>query len=171
MLSLAPAYDLVHAVSSPGGIGGGGIGYLAFVVVKLLGYCAFAAFAQIWLGRPRWPVFVVGVVRTLVGMLVGLGVFLLVQLADYVGSQSGGTEHAATAGQDSGAGGGGAWFLIGLLIAVRIGEWQLVMRLAYLEAKRARIHALTAAGIVWSFVLDGIAVAAAFAVPGGFWVC
>lgn len=169
MLSLAPLCDLVHAAPAPGGIGSSGMGYLAFVVVKLFGYCAFAAVAQKWLGRPRWPVLVVGTVRTLVGMLVGLGVFLLVRLADGVGA--GAAEDAATASQAPAEGGNPVWFLIGLLIAVRVGEWQFVLRLAYREAKRARIHALTAAGIVWSFVLDAIAVAAAFAVPGGFWVC
>ena len=173
VLPLVSSFLPAHAVSLPGGIGGGGIGYLAFVCVKLLGYCAFAAVAQKWLGKPRWPFLVVGVVRTLVGMLVGLFVFLLVQLAEHLASRSAGSEslEAGAAGANASVAGDPFLFLVGLLIAVRVGEWQFVLRLAHREAKRILIHAFTAVGILWSFVLDAIAVAAAFAVPGGFWVC
>jgi hypothetical protein len=63
-------------------------------------------------------------------------------------------------------------FFLGLL-PVRVGEWLLLLRLAFGQCSRHKAIAARAVGygILVSYALDAIGIMAAFVLPGGMWVC
>jgi hypothetical protein len=139
--------------------GPGPIGFLAFSGVKFLGYTAAAAVLQRAYQTTRNP-WVVGLGRTGIGLVAGT-IF------------------------------GGVWFLVssrienkwpdwlaaicffGPLIPIRLGEWCLLIHWFFDRGLRHREEAEKYAmiGSLWSFALDAVGIAAAFVVPGGFWIC
>ena len=61
----------------------------------------------------------------------------------------------------------------GLLVPIRVVEWQLLLWWMYREfpfPRRTRAMLITF-GILTSFVLDAIGIAAAFVIPGRAWIC
>jgi hypothetical protein len=65
------------------------------------------------------------------------------------------------------------WLYFAALIPIRVLEWGLLIRLFYEPRFLAtgRSWKWTGAGIIWSFLLDLIAIGTALVVPGGIWVC
>jgi len=138
-------------------------GFLYFAGVKLLGYSSYAyavnrtqpvASSELKPSSAWW----VGGARTGIGLIVGAAVGL-----GYWGLASrlpGIEAHADT-------------LFFTLLVPVRVLEWLLLLALFYrkfrFDTKRKVI--LIGCGIVVSFALDAIGMAAMFAIPGGLWVC
>jgi hypothetical protein len=126
-------------------------GFAAFVLVKLAGYSGAGWFLAKAYDSPvsYWKV---GAVRTVIGIAAGLA---------YFGAWT------ASNGSPSPY----LWFLG--LIPVRLIEWGFLLRLFFDSSmlRTLRSWEYSAYGAVWSFVLDGVGVAAAFVVPGGFWIC
>jgi hypothetical protein len=63
------------------------------------------------------------------------------------------------------------WFLA--LCPIRVLEWGVLLRIFFEPRllRSARSWKYTVYGLLWSYALDAIGVAAAFVVPGGVWVC
>lgn len=125
------------------------VGYLVFVLVKLVGYSLAALFYRRRWGESRWPTWMLGPARTLVGVVAGWLVVLAI---------------ASLARESL------ALFLV-VLLPVRVGEWWAVLRAFFPTFRGRRAWVDVTLGIALSYVLDAVAIAAAFAVPGGFWVC
>src|SRR6185436_15432866 len=127
------------------------LGLAYFTGIKLAGYSAAGAYVNRHeaVSHPRPIVF--GVARTAVGLSVGI-------------------PYAFTLGRFAITNGEIA-FYAGLL-PIRFLEWLAILWLFYRSAKdRDRWPRYIATGIGWSFVLDLPAIAAAFALPGGVWIC
>jgi hypothetical protein len=137
----------------PGGLSNPVQGYIAFSAVKLCGYSLAAWYLNRQYPDAKRNFAVVGLTRTLIGMLFGgaLG-FLVLPLVD-VGEF------------------GIIVYYLGL-IPVRLLEWWIIILLFYDR------HALTKAkdwrhvgiGTVWSYALD-IPAVIGFVATGGFWIC
>jgi hypothetical protein len=57
-------------------------------------------------------------------------------------------------------------------LPVRVAEWTFLIWLFFDRSlQRSRLWKYVLLGIVWSYLLDVIGVAAAWVLPGGFWVC
>jgi hypothetical protein len=131
------------------GAGSTAIGYAAFCTVKLAGY----SLSTLWFaqrhGARSLPLWLFGPARTVLGIGAGIGVALALASAESFGL-----------------------FLAGLL-PVRMVEWTLVLWLFFgrgaIDRRRWLVDA--AVGTAWSYLLDALGIWAAFAVPGGFWVC
>jgi len=131
--------------------GGEPVGFGAFVLVKFAGYTAAGHLLRKAYDSPAnaWKV---GAVRTAIGVAAGSAYFaawlhLKIDVSPAV------------------------WFLG--LCPIRVLEWGLLLRIFFEPRllRTARSWEYTVYGIVWSFMLDAIGVAAAFVVPGGVWVC
>jgi hypothetical protein len=128
------------------------LGLVYFAGVKLAGY----SYAGRWLNRrlgaskPRPLVF--GIVRTVLGLVVGIAFGMSMLGFEMVRSVP--------------------LFYVALL-PVRICEWLLVLAVFYGRAPISGIRRLgyAAAGSVWSLILDLPAIYAVFALPGGAWIC
>jgi hypothetical protein len=147
--------------------GPGPLAFAYFAAVKFAGYSTYCKFAiEPWIRRhpetataqpTAWKA---GAVRTLIGIAVGVaygGLFLwLASLVPKAGDSS-----VATA------------VFFALLIPIRVFEWKLLWRWMYKpsEARSADNGWVIAGGVATSFLLDAIGMAAAWALPGGFWVC
>jgi hypothetical protein len=131
------------------GAGSTTVGYAAFCAVKLAGY-SLSTFYFCKRHRARsWPSWLFGPARTVLGIGAGMAVALALARMESL-----------------------PLFLVSLL-PVRIGEWLLVLWLFFGRGAIARRRWFVDAvvGTVWSYALDFIGLLAAFAVPGGFWVC
>ena len=137
----------------PAGISNPVIGYLGFCAVKFAGYSLAARFLSRSYQRPDHNAFVVGGVRTLIGMAAGAVYYAIWRLIP----------HAEVAG--------GIGYLAGLL-PVRIAEWWLLVWLFYDRPlqQRAKDWRTVLLATVWSYALDVPAVIGFF-VTGGVWVC
>jgi hypothetical protein len=126
-------------------------GYGAFTAVKLVGYCVAGLFFRRRFASPATSALKFGVTRTLIGMAFGVaigGVFVVVQATSPIP------------------------FMIALA-PIRYFEWHIVFARFFKLWTRTRMGLgvdLTL-GTLWSYALDAIAILAAFAIPGGFWVC
>ena len=136
-----------------------GFGY--FAGVKALGYTA-ASFAMkrgyALRGVTKPNVLAVGLTRTLIGVAAGAlygGLWIAVLSHREVNSWS-----------------PAAAYYCGLL-PVRIAEWSLLIWLFFDRGlhDRARLWKWAGIGTLCSYALDVIGVAAAFVIPGGFWIC
>jgi len=98
-----------------------------------------------------------GVVRTLIGLVIGIVVGLGFWTIPYFSSHDG----------------LGNVLVFALLVPVRIGEWWLLFR--WLYGMRPFNNSLGLSLITWgilvSFALDAIGVVSAFVLPGGIWIC
>jgi len=127
------------------------IGASAFVAVKLIGYSLVGRQLNKWYHAKAPHPFTFGIIRTCLGVAVGVGFLYLL----------GGI-----------AGHGDKLFFI-LLVPVRFLEWFFVIYLFYEKNKLkfSRISENSAVGIFYSFALDIPAILSAFVIPGGMWVC
>jgi hypothetical protein len=125
-------------------------GYLAFCTVKAIGYTSAAAVISRTYDDPAAKAFVVGPVRTLIGMATGAVLFAVLQISPEA------LKGLAVPG----------------LIIVRLFEWWLLVWLFYDRHLLSPRHngLVVFLGTVWSFVLD-IPAALGFFIVGGFWVC
>jgi len=136
-------------------------GFAAFAAVKAAGYTGAAfylshAYGTAWSVRRKLGI---GLARTVLGIAVGVTY-------------------------------GTAWGLLltnpqnpneapmlalfyGLLLPVRLAEWWLLLWFFFDRplAGKGRIWKYAALGTGLSYALDGLAVVAAFVVPGGMWIC
>lgn len=132
--------------------GGSVLGAVYFTGVKLAGYSAAGAYLNRRAARHSPAPLVFGSVPTAVG--VAVGVTYGYALSTFAVTN---TELVFYAG----------------LIPVRVFDWGGVIRLFYPPrspvGENRTLYA--AQGIGWSYFLDLPAVLAAFAIPGGFWVC
>jgi hypothetical protein len=132
-------------------------GFVYFAGVKFLGYTAYGQSLRKRFdddALQNWSRTIkIGAVRTLIGVVLGAAYGALAWKGIFGDSAP-------------------AIFMIGLL-PVRIGEWLLLLRLMFKE--RTRDTRQTAWGVGWgvivSYGLDVIGIVAAFALPGGAWVC
>jgi hypothetical protein len=133
------------------GAGSTAVGYAAFCGVKLAGYSLSALYFRRRHGPALRPLWLFGPARTILGVMAGALV--------------GGACMAA--GMES-----AAPFLL-CLLPVRVLEWMLILWLFFgrIALANGRRWMDCLAGTVWSYVLDAVGIWAAFAVPGGFWVC
>lgn len=127
------------------------LGVAYFAGIKLAGYSAAGAYVNRHeaVAQPRPIVF--GVARTALGLTVGVAYALSVSRLDITNGEFA--------------------FYIGL-VPLRILEWLGILWLFYRAVPdRTRWPRYVAAGIGWSFFLDLPAIFAAFALPGGVWIC
>jgi hypothetical protein len=133
------------------------LGLAYFAAVKLAGYTAYCGYLRKRYeeGVPHdWPrTLILGGVRTLIGVGVG-ALYGVIAWKGLFGESA------------------GPVFLAGL-IPVRIAEWLFLLWIAFGEKirERKRTAWATGWGIAVSYALDAIGIAAAFVIPGGFWVC
>ena len=125
------------------------LGIAVFTAVKFGGY----TLAGRTLNRanhvtqPHPAVF--GAVRTLVGIVAGVSYAII--------TQKFGIERS------------GVWYYVDLF-PVRQIEWTLMLLLYYRHSTRRR-YVDSTFGTLWSYFLDIPAVALAWIIPGGFWIC
>ena len=128
------------------------LGLAAFAAVKLAGYTAAASVIKKQSPGCAASVWVVGGVRTIIGLGAGIG-------ASYIASQLGIYRSEIS--------------FYALLAPVRICEWLLLLALFFRGPEREWQHTLMLAvfGTLWSYVLDIPAILAVFVIPGGMWIC
>jgi len=125
------------------------LGIAAFAAVKLAGY----TLAGRTLNRanhvtqPRPLVF--GAARTVLGVIAGVS-------------------YATILGK-FGVNRSEVWYYLNLF-PVRQVEWFLMLLLFYPRSERRR-YVDSTLGTLWSYLLDVPAVALAWVIPGGFWIC
>ena len=133
------------------------LGFLYFTGIKALGYTVAAYQIKSGYGlkgRPKPSVPLVALTRTGIGVAAGI-VYWSVWAFTGIG------QHVPH---------GGVWYT-GLL-PVRVAEWTFLIWLFFDRSlQRSRLWKYVLLGIVWSYLLDVIGVAAAWVLPGGFWVC
>jgi hypothetical protein len=120
--------------------------------VKLVGYTAAASFIKGRIPDSSTSPWLVGAVRTVIGLGAGLGVGYVADQLEILRSEFG---------------------FYALLAPVRICEWLLLLALFFRrpEWDWSRSLKLAALGTVWSYVLDIPAIMAVFVIPGGAWIC
>jgi hypothetical protein len=128
------------------------LGFVYFSAIKLAGYTA-AAFCLNKLLKENHPnIYVVGVSRTIIGIVAGTGTLGLLDLVN-------------THNHD--------WLFYSALIPVRLIEWIFLFNLFYKKTMWTWTMRLqyAAGATIWSYMLDIPAIASAFALPGGMWIC
>jgi hypothetical protein len=140
--------------------GQGAIGYVAFAGVKFVGYTLAALALKKAHPSASTSIIKVGLARTGIGIVTGAlfgGTWLLL------------STRFENRWPDWMAG----FVFFGLLIPIRLAEWSLLIHLFFDRGlvQCARDLKYAAYGNLWSFVLDGVGIVAAFVVPGGFWIC
>ena len=137
----------------PAGIENPELGYLGYAAIKFAGYSLAAALISRKYERDDRNPWLIGGVRTLIGMAAGAVCYGLTGLIPALQPA------------------GGIVFLIGI-IPVRIAEWWLLLWLFFdRELKQTQKGWRTVAtGLVWSFVLD-VPALIGFLLAGGFWIC
>jgi len=128
------------------------LGLVYFAAVKFAGYTAAASFIKRRIPASTTSAWLVGGVRTVIGIAAGLG-------AVYACSRLGIIRSEIS--------------FYALLAPIRIGEWLLLLALFFRrpEWDWPRALKLAAFGTIWSYVLDIPAIAAVFVIPGGAWIC
>lgn len=127
-------------------------GLLYFAGVKFAGYTAMAYWLRSRYPRPTASPWKAGLVRTAIGLAVGVGIMALAGKLDLDAPS-------------------GAFYA--LLFPVRIAEWLLLLRLFYERPdwRWGRATGWAVLGYFWSCLLDVPAVASVFLLPGGAWIC
>lgn len=128
-----------------------GLGY--FAAIKLAGYSLAAKYLRAKSATPpKQNAFIIGATRTAIGMV--FGTLVIAALASLTFDRH-------------------SWLFFVLLVPVRMVEWWLLFALFFGEVGWTGKQKLTnaALGVLWSFTLDLPAIFAAFALPGGFWIC
>ena len=140
------------------------LGFAYFAAVKVAGYSSYCR----WAIQPRLPssapgasappnALWAGTARTLLGIAFGAVAGLAFWKIPYTST------HDAAADT----------LFFAMLIPVRILEWWLLLRILYrhFPLSAAPSRHLIGFGILVSFALDLIGIAAAFILPGGIWIC
>ncbi len=137
----------------PGGLSNPVEGYLAFSAVKLVDYSLAGLFLNSRYPEATTNFLVVGIARTVIGMVFG-GVLGLLTLPLVFG------------------GGLGILLYVLGLIPVRLLEWWIIIRFFYDRSMETKPKDWRYAGIgtAWSFALD-IPAAIGFFATGGLWIC
>lgn len=138
-------------------IGNPVLGYLAFTAVKAIGYTGAAFFIN-WKLQSHVFALKVGVVRLLIGMFFGVGVWGAIWLLREFGIHSGNKIIVFT--------------YIALLAPVRFFEWHILFNLFYKKYYSSSQHKFLwlLFGTILSYVLD-IPAAIGWFQTSGFWVC
>jgi hypothetical protein len=127
------------------------LGLAYFAAVKLVGYTAAASFIKWRIPNSSVSPWLVGGVRTVIGLGAGIGAAYLASQLGILRSEVG---------------------FYALLAPIRICEWLILLRLFFhRDWDWSRSLKLAALGTVWSYVLDIPAVMAVFVIPGGAWIC
>jgi hypothetical protein len=128
------------------------LGLVYFTAVKFAGYTAAAAFIKRRIPSTTKSAWLIGGVRTAIGIGVGLG-------AVYAFSRLGIIRSEIS--------------FYALLAPIRICEWLLLLALFFRRPEWDWPRSLKLAGLgaVWSYVLDVPAILAVFVIPGGAWIC
>ena len=128
------------------------LGLVYFVGVKLAGYSVAGYQLNRLISSPHPRPIVFGVARTALGLVAGVS-FGLLALKFGLGKSE-------------------PVFYVALL-PIRVAEWVLILWYFYNGGglSRRRLVGFTAAGTVWSYLLDLPAAFAVFTLPGGAWVC
>src|SRR5215475_11850468 len=135
------------------------LGFAYFVGIKFVGYTAAAAVLRRRYPESKASIVKVGLSRTVIGIAAGAAYgglwYLLFRFLNPPGSPV----------YD-------ALYLAGLF-PVRIAEWMWLIYLFFDRtwSKPRGPWSVAVDGTMWSYALDAIGIAAAFVVPGGFWVC
>lgn len=141
-------------------MGPGPAGFLYFAGVKFLGYSAYGYFLRDKLfddlangGASR--TLKIGGARTGIGLAAGITYGLLAMTTGLFDTDA-----------------SGVFYFLGLL-PIRLGEWWLLLWLFFRNKihERARTYWGIGLGVLVSYLLDAIGIAAAFVLPGGIWVC
>jgi hypothetical protein len=142
----------------PAGIDHPVLGYATFCAVKFVGYSAAGWVLSRAYKRPDRNPFIVGAVRTLIGMAAGAAYFALAFTL-------------ARTYPDIARVHGEGLYMTGLL-PVRIAEWWLLIWLFYDRRfeQPAKGWKMVALGTVWSYALD-LPALFGFLATAGFWVC
>lgn len=145
--------------------GPGALGFVYFASAKLVGYTAFCRWAiepqfeqsETDLTAPMPNAWKAGAARTgigvAIGAIVGLGFWSIPWL--------------------SRLGDSATLIFFALLIPIRFFEWWLLLKWIYgeFDLSNYRRAGLITTGILASFAVDALGVAAAFILPGGVWIC
>ena len=127
------------------------LGLAYFAAVKLVGYTAAASFIRRRIPGSSASPWLVGGVRTVIGLAAGIGAAYLASQLGILRSEVG---------------------FYALLAPIRICEWLILLRLFFhRDWNWSRSLMLAALGTAWSYVLDIPAIMAVFAIPGGAWIC
>jgi hypothetical protein len=128
------------------------LGLIYFAAVKFAGYTAAGSFIKRQFAEPSVSPWLVGAVRTGIGLAAGFGAVFAASRLGILRSEAG---------------------FYALLAPIRICEWLLLLGLFFRRPDWQWPQSLKLAvlGTVWSYVLDIPAVAAMFAIPGGAWIC
>jgi hypothetical protein len=137
----------------PGGLSNSVNGYLVFGAVKLAGYSLVGWYLNRKYASATVSFAVVGLTRTVIGMLFGAGLALL----SFPFVMFGGL--------------GILIYLVGL-IPVRLIEWWIIIWLFYDRPMmtKQKDWQNVVLGTAWSFALD-IPALIGFVATGGFWIC
>ncbi len=138
------------------GIDNPALGYLAFASVKAVGYISAALYLNAKFDYERKSAIKIGLVRLLIGMVFGVGVWGTLWLFKTAGITSSLLPIA----------------YVLLLFPVRCFEWHLLFKWFYKKDYEAsqRKHLWLLSGAFLSYVLD-IPAALGWFVTAGFWVC
>jgi hypothetical protein len=127
------------------------LGLAYFAAVKLVGYTGAASFIKWWIPGSSASPWLVGGVRTVIGLGAGIGGAFLASQLGLLRSEVG---------------------FYALLAPIRMCEWLILLRLFFHhDWNSSRSLKLAALGTVWSYVLDIPAIVAVFVIPGGVWIC
>jgi hypothetical protein len=134
------------------------LAFAYFVGVKAAGYSAAAmALRKLYGVSSTQPSPLrVGLVRAAIGTLVGVS-YGAVWL--WLGTEVGSSIRAA--------------LFYAFLVPIRFLEWGCLLKLFFDRplVRRGLLWKVAIGGTAWSFCLDVVGVAAAWVLPGGFWVC
>lgn len=137
----------------PGGLSSSVNGYLVFGAVKLAGYSLAGWYLNRSYSGETASFAVVGITRTVIGMLFGAGLALLAFPFVMFGGL------------------GILIYIVGL-VPVRLVEWWIIIWLFYDRSMmtKQRDWQYVGLGTAWSFTLD-IPALIGFVATGGFWIC
>jgi uncharacterized BrkB/YihY/UPF0761 family membrane protein len=138
----------------PAGVSNPALGYAAFCVVKICGYSLAARFISRAYEKKERSAWVIGVSRTLIGMVAGALYFGAIKtMSDIVPRAD------------------GVLYLVGFL-PIRVAEWWFLIWLFYDRAfeQKNKGWRVVVLGTLWSYVID-IPAIGGFILTGGFWIC
>jgi len=128
------------------------LGFAYFAAVKFVGYTAAAVYLKRKIPRSIASPWLLGGVRTAIGIGVGMGAVWIASKLGILKSEVG-------------------WYV--LLAPIRICEWLILLGLFFRHPawEWSRSLKLALLATVWSYILDIPAVLAVFVIPGGAWIC